>query len=59
MEQEYVRDSSMSIKQVVAETEKTVGAKIAVTAFVRYEMGEGIEKRHENFAEEIQKQING
>lgn len=59
MEQEYVRDSSMSIKQVVAETEKAVGAKIAVTAFVRYEMGEGIEKRHENFAEEIQKQING
>ena len=43
----------------LAETEKAVGAKITVAAFVRYEMGEGIEKRHENFAEEIQKQING
>lgn len=59
LEQEYVRDSSLSIKQVIAETEKAVGAKITVAAFVRYEMGEGIEKRHENFAEEIQKQING
>lgn len=59
MEQEYVRDSSISIKQVVAEAEKATGSKIVVSAFVRYEMGEGIEKRHENFAEEIQKQING
>lgn len=59
LEQEYVRDSSLSIKQVIAENEKAVGAKIIVAAFVRYEMGEGIEKRHENFAEEIQKQING
>ena len=59
LEQEYVRDSSLSIKQVLAETEKAVGAKITVAAFVRYEMGEGIERRHENFAEEIQKQING
>lgn len=59
LEQEYVRDSSLSIKQVIADAEKAVGAKITVAAFVRYEMGEGIEKRHENFAEEIQKQING
>lgn len=59
LEQEYVRDSSLSVKQVVAECEKATGAKIVVDRFVRYEMGEGIEKRHDNFAEEIAAQLKG
>ncbi|MGN1040630.1 MAG: translation elongation factor Ts [Candidatus Fimimonas sp.] len=59
VEQEYVRDSSLSVKQVIAECEKALGAKITVDKFVRYEMGEGIEKRHDNFAEEIAQQLKG
>ncbi len=59
LEQEYVRDSALSVKQVIADVEKSVGAKISVDKFVRYEMGEGIEKRVDNFAEEIAAQLKG
>lgn len=58
LEQEYVRDSSFSVKQVIADVEKSVGCTISVDKFVRYEMGEGIEKRIDNFAEEIAAQLN-
>ena len=57
LEQEYVRDSALSIKQVIADTAKKVGADITVTKFVRYEMGEGIEKRVDNFVDEIAEQL--
>ena len=58
LEQEYVRDGSLSVKQVIAEAEKQTGASITVTRFVRYEMGEGIEKRVDNFAAEIAAELN-
>ena len=57
LEQEYVRDSALSVKQVIADTAKAVGANITVTKFVRYEMGEGIEKRVDNFVDEIAEQL--
>ncbi|MCH5151151.1 MAG: elongation factor Ts [Clostridiales bacterium] len=57
LEQEYVRDSALSVKQVVADTAKKLGADITVTRFVRYEMGEGIEKRVDNFVDEIAEQL--
>ena len=53
LEQEYVRDSSLAVKNVIAECEKATGASIKVNKFVRYEMGEGIEKRQDTFMEEI------
>lgn len=59
LEQEYVRDSSLAVKNVIADTEKAAGAAVKVTRFVRYEMGEGIEKRHDNFADEIAAQLKG
>ena len=57
MEQEYVKDPSKTITQLVNEAVSKIGEKISVRRFVRYQMGEGLEKRSENFAEEIQKQI--
>ena len=57
LEQEYVRDSSLSVKQVIADVAKKTGAEITVTRFVRYEMGEGIEKRVDNFVDEIAEQM--
>ncbi len=57
LEQEFVRDGSLSVKQVVADCAKKVGAEIVVAKFVRFEMGEGIEKRKDNFAEEIAEQM--
>ena len=57
LEQEYVRDGALSVKKVIAETEKQVGTSITVAKFVRFEMGEGIEKRKDNFAQEIAEQL--
>ena len=58
LEQEYVRDSSLAVKNVIAECEKATGASIKVNRFVRYEMGEGIEKRQDTFMEEIQAAVD-
>ena len=53
VESEYVRDDSMTVGQYLA----TVGAE--VKRFVRYEKGEGVEKKEENFAEEVAKVMQG
>jgi elongation factor Ts len=44
LDQAYVHDPAKSVAQAIKETEKTVGATIAVVGFVRYALGEGIEK---------------
>ena len=44
LDQAYVHDPAKSVAQAVKEAEKTVGAPIAVTGFVRYALGEGVEK---------------
>ena len=59
LEQAYVKEDSMSVQKYVDTTAKEFGGKIAVTGFIRYEKGEGIQKREENFAEEINKMVNG
>ena len=51
IDQEYFLDSNKKVSQVLKE------ANASVTTFVRYEVGEGMEKREENFAEEVAKQM--
>jgi elongation factor Ts len=46
-------DGKQTVEQVVKAAEKTVGAPIKVTKFVRYALGEGIEKKDEDFAAEV------
>ena len=58
MEQEFVKDSSKTIKGLVQEATLSIGEKISVRRFVRYEMGEGLEKRKDNLAEEVAKMMN-
>ena len=53
----FVKDSDFTIKKLVAETAKKVGADITLGRVVRFEVGEGIEKKEENFAEEVAKQL--
>jgi len=53
LEQEFVKDSSKTVHEVVNEAIAKIGEKISVRRFVRYEMGEGLEKKQENFAAEI------
>ena len=59
LDQVYVKaeDGKQSVAQYVAQIAKENGAKITVKKFVRFETGEGIEKKEENFAEEVAKQM--
>ncbi|MBQ2750971.1 MAG: elongation factor Ts [Oscillospiraceae bacterium] len=57
LEQPFVKDGNLSVAKYTQETAKTLGGKIDVVTFVRFEKGEGIEKKQENFAEEIAKQL--
>ena len=59
LDQEYFRDSSKSIRDLLNEAVLKIGEKITIRRFVRYEMGEGLEKRVDNFAEEVAKQVSG
>ncbi len=55
LEQDFVKDTSKTVKEVINEAVLALGEKINVRRFVRYEMGEGLEKRQDNLAEEIAK----
>ena len=57
LEQAFVKEAKKSVSEVVSEVSKAVGADIKVAQMVRYEVGEGIEKKQENFAEEVAKQM--
>ena len=57
LQQEFVKDNSMSVEQYVAKVAKEQGGSIKLKAAVRFEKGEGIEKKQENFAEEIAKMV--
>jgi len=55
VEQAYVKDGDMTVKQYIESVAKEVGAPIKLARFVRYETGEGLAKKEENFAEEVAK----
>ena len=58
IEQPYIRDPEISVGQVLKETIAKIGENISVRRFVRYEMGEGIQKKEDNFVDEVMKQVN-
>ncbi len=57
LQQDFVKDGSMTVEQYVAPSAKALGGTITFKDAVRFEKGEGIEKKQENFAEEIAKQL--
>jgi len=58
LEQPWIRDQSVSIRQHVTETIAKIGENINIRRFARFERGEGLARREEDFAEEVNKQIN-
>ena len=60
LDQTYVKaeDGKQSVAKYVEQVAKENGAKIQIKGFVRYETGDGLEKKEENFAEEVAKQMN-
>ena len=57
LQQPFVKDDSVSVEQHVAEVAKKLGAQITVVGYVRFEKGEGIEKRCDDLADEVNKLI--
>ena len=54
VEQNFIKDPDKTIKQVINEAVAKTGEKISIRRFVRFEVGEGIEKRKDDFASEVQ-----
>lgn len=57
LDQTFVKDGEISVAEYVENAAKALGKSVEVVGMVRYEVGEGIEKREENFAEEVAKQM--
>lgn len=57
VDQGYVKDGDLTVGKYLEQVSKEVGGKVEVKKFVRFETGEGLEKKEENFAEEVAKQM--
>ena len=57
LEQAFVKDDKVSVQEYVAAEAKKLGGSITVAEVVRFERGEGVEKKEENFADEIASMI--
>ncbi len=57
MEQAFIKDGDKTIQQLLTEKIAKLGENLKIRRFTRYEVGEGLEKKEENFAEEVAKQM--
>ena len=57
VDQAFVKDGDMTVQQYVDSVAKNLGGSIKVASFIRYERGEGIQKREDNFADEVASMI--
>lgn len=58
LDQVFVKDGEKTIDKLVKEQIARIGENISIRRFVRYELGEGLEKRQDNFVEEVMSQVN-
>ena len=59
LEQPFIKDPDITVNQLVTEKIATIGENITVRRFVRFERGEGLEKRNDDFASEVADMIKG
>ena len=59
LQQEFVKDNTMSVEKYIASAAKALGGTVTFKDAVRFEKGEGIEKKQENFAAEIASMVKG
>ena len=57
VDQPFVKNGDQTVAQYTQETAKALGGSIKIVGFVRFEKGEGLEKREDNFADEIAKMV--
>lgn len=58
LEQPFVMDGDRKVKQIVADAEKELGGPVAVSGFVRFALGEGVERQTSDFAAEVAAQLH-
>ena len=54
LKQPFIKDPSKTVEQLIKEATAEIGEKISVRRFVKYNLGEGIEKKEEDFAAEVE-----
>jgi elongation factor Ts len=59
LEQAFVIDGKTPVQQALKDAEKDIGGATEITGYIRLELGEGVEKKAENFADEVAKVVNG
>ena len=59
LEQTFIKDPDKTIDQLLKEKIAKIGENLSIRRFSRFEVGEGLEKKQENFAEEVAKQLKG
>lgn len=59
MDQKYVKNPDITVEQYLKETIASIGENLVIRRFVRFELGEGIEKKQEDFAAEVASQMKG
>lgn len=57
LDQQYVKDGDLNVSKYIASVAKETGVELSIKRYVRFQTGEGLEKREENFAEEVAKQM--
>ena len=58
LEQAYIMDPDKKVKDVIADASKELGTPVELKGYVRFALGEGIEKKQEDFAAEVNAQLN-
>lgn len=58
LDQPFIKDPDRTVNDLLTEKIAKIGEKISIRRFTRYEVGEGMQKREENFAEEVAKQLS-
>ncbi|GMB10967.1 MAG: elongation factor Ts [Candidatus Improbicoccus devescovinae] len=53
LDQNFIKDNNISVSEYIKQASKTIGSDIKIEKFVRYERGEGLEKKQDNFAKEV------
>ena len=56
VDQEFIKDEEIDVKTYIARTSKELGTELSVVRFTRFGLGEGIEKKEDDFAAEVMKQ---
>jgi elongation factor Ts len=59
LEQPFVKENKLTVEQLLKELVAKIGENVQIRRFVRYELGEGLEKKSQSFAEEVAAQVRG